>query len=127
MPDGQDLTTRLARVDLHGNWDRTGSDFGAWSTPWTAAAARCSTARSSSWTYEQGDYDQDGTFVGYDLGDFDVVTVGTDSLVATTEVSADFSCRRQLSRLGKDRYRAPGSRSRARPCAGAAAPTTWAA
>lgn len=102
VPDGQDLTTRLARVDLHGNWDRTGSD---WGLVYAVDSSRSEVLDRQILFVglRQGDYDQNGTFVGYDLGDFDVVTVGTDSLVATTEVSADLSWRQDFSRLGKDR------------------------
>jgi len=102
VPDGQDLTTRLARVDLHGRWDRAGSD---WGLVYAVDSSRSEVLDRQILFVglRQGDYDQSGAFVGYDLGDFDVVTVGTDSLVATTEVSADLSWRQDFAMLGKDR------------------------
>jgi hypothetical protein len=102
VPAGQDLTTRLARIDLHGRWDRVGSD---WGLVYAVDSSRSEVLDRQILFVglRQGDYDQSGAFVGYDLGDFDVVTVGTDSLVATTEVSADLSWRQDFALLGKDR------------------------
>jgi hypothetical protein len=50
-----------------------------------------------------GDYDGNGDFVGQSRGDYNVVTVGTDSLVATTEARADLIWRQDFARLGRDR------------------------
>jgi hypothetical protein len=102
VPDGQDLATRLARIDLHGRWERTGSD---WGLVYAVDSSRSEVLDRQILFVglRQGDYDQSGAFVGYDLGDFDVVTVGTDSLIATTEVSADLSWRQDFAVLGKDR------------------------
>ncbi len=102
VPDGPDLTTRLARIDLHGRWERTGSD---WGLVYAVDSSRSEVLDRQILFVglRQGDYDQSGAFVGYDLGDFDVVTVGTDSLIATTEVSADLSWRQDFAVLGKDR------------------------
>ena len=53
--------------------------------------------------FRQGDYAQDGSYVGYQQGDYRVMTVGTDSLVSTTEASADLTWRQGFSFLGRER------------------------
>ena len=52
----------------------------------------------------QGDFNQDGQYVGEGLGEFDLVLAGTDSLVATTGVRADLNWRQGFAFLGKDRW-----------------------
>jgi hypothetical protein len=102
VPGGADLTTRLAKVQLSGRWDRTGSD---WGLIYGIDNSRTEVLdRQVVYIGErQGDYNQNGDFVGHQLGDFNVVTVGTDSLVATTEVTADFTWRQNFNFLGRDR------------------------
>jgi len=99
VPGGADLTTRLAKVQLSGRWDRTGSD---WGLIYGIDNSRTEVLdRQVVYIGErQGDYNQNGDFVGHQLGDFNVVTVGTDSLVATTEVTGDFTWRQDFGFLG---------------------------
>jgi hypothetical protein len=52
----------------------------------------------------QGDYNQDGEFVGKGQGDYTVVLAATDSLVATTAVQADLNWRQGFQFLGADRW-----------------------
>ncbi len=101
VPGGADLTTRLAKLQLSGRWDRTGSD---WGLTYGVDNSRTEVLdRQVVFVGQrQGDYNQNGDFVGHDLGDFNVVTVGTDSLVATTEVSADLTWRQDYAFLGRD-------------------------
>ena len=100
VPGGADLTTRLAKLQLSGRWDRTGSD---WGLVYGVDNSRTEVLdRQVVYVGERlGDYNQNGDFVGHDLGDFNVVTAGTDSLVATTEVSADFTWRQDFAFLGR--------------------------
>jgi len=101
VPGGQDLDTRLAKLQVSGRWDDTGSD---WGLAYGIDNSRTEVLdRQVVYVGErQGDYNQNGDFVGYELGDFNVVTVGTDSLVATTEVSADLTWRQDFGFLGRD-------------------------
>lgn len=102
VPDGADRTTRLAKLRLAGRWDDLGSDWGL-----TYAVDNSRTeVLDRQVVYvglQQGDYNQAGDFVGQNLGDFNVVTVGTDSLVATTEVTADLTWRQDFGFLGRER------------------------
>ena len=100
VPEGQDLTTRLAKLQLSGRWDRTGTD---WGLVYGIDNSRTEVLdRQVVYIGERlGDYNQNGDFVGHNLGDFNVVTVGTDSLVATTEVTADLTWRQDFGFLGR--------------------------
>ncbi len=102
VPGGRDLVTRLAKVQLSGRWDATGSD---WGLIYGVDNSRTEVLdRQVVYVGERaGDYNQNGDYVGRQLGDFDVVTVGTDSLVATTEVVADLTWRQDFGFLGRDR------------------------
>lgn len=101
VPDGRDLVTRLAKVQLSGRWDDTGSD---WGLTYGVDNSRTEVLdRQVVYVGERsGDYNQNGDYVGRQLGDFNVVTVGTDSLVATTEVVADLTWRQDYGFLGRD-------------------------
>jgi len=103
VPDGADLTTRLAKVRLAGRWPSLGSD---WGLVYGVDNSRTEVLdRQIVYVGDRsGDYNQAGDYVGRELGDYQVVTVGTDSLVATTEVSADLTWRQDFSPLGADRW-----------------------
>ena len=98
-PDGPDETTRLARLDLAGRWDRTASD---WSLGYRVDNSRTEVLdRQIVFVGEsQGDFNEDGDFVGDDQGAYDVVLAGTDSLVATTAVRGDLRWRQGFAFLG---------------------------
>ena len=102
VPGGADRRTRLAKAYLSGAWPGMGSD---WSLQYGVDNSRTEVLdRQVVFVGErQGDYNQDGDFVGRNLGDYNVRTVGTDSLVATTEVTADLAWRQDFARLGRDR------------------------
>ncbi|HPF35050.1 MAG TPA: hypothetical protein P5571_04815 [Candidatus Krumholzibacteria bacterium] len=102
VPDGADRTTRLAKLRLTGRWDDLGSD---WGLSYGVDNSRTEVLdRQVVYVgLQQGDYNQAGDFVGTNLGEFNVVTVGTDSLVATTEVAADLTWRQDFGFLGRDR------------------------
>ncbi len=102
-PGQAEQTTRLARLDLSGQWDRTGSD---WSLGYRVDNSRTEVLdRQVVFVGEsQGDYNQDGDFVGNNLGDHDMVLAGTDSLVATTAVLADLNWRQDFKFLGGKRW-----------------------
>ena len=101
VPGGQDLTTRLAKIQLSGRWDEIGSD---WGLIYGVDNSRTEVLdRQIVYVGENaGNYNQNGDYMGLQLGDFDVVTVGTDSLVATTEVSADLTWRQDFGWLGRE-------------------------
>jgi hypothetical protein len=101
-PVGPDQTTRLAKVELHGRWDAVGSD---WGLTYALDNSRVEVLdRQVVYVgLRSGDYDGNGDFVGQSRGDYNVVTVGTDSLVATTEARADLTWRQDFARLGRDR------------------------
>ncbi len=103
QPDGPVETTRLARLDLAGRWERTGSD---WSLGYRVDNSRSEVLdRQIVFVGErQGDFDQDGDYVGRELGDYDVVLAGTDSLVATTAVRGDLRWRQGFGFLGRERW-----------------------
>ncbi len=102
LPDDQEETTRLARLDLGGDWPRLGSD---WNLSYSVDNSRTEVlARQVLFVgLGEGRYDQAGNFLGEGRGDYDVVLAGTDSLVATTAVRADLSWQQDMSVLGKDR------------------------
>ncbi|MBM4131809.1 hypothetical protein FJ250_12415 [bacterium] len=103
QPDGPVETTRLARLDLAGRWERAGSD---WSLGYRVDNSRSEVLdRQIVFVGErQGDFDQDGDYVGRDQGDYDVVLAGTDSLVATTAVRGDLRWRQGFRFLGRERW-----------------------
>ncbi len=92
-------TTRLAKLQLAGNWPRSRSD---WSLAYGIDNSRTEVLeRQVVFAGErQGDYNQAGDFVGRNQGDFNVVYAGTDSLVATTEASLDLTWRQDFGFLG---------------------------
>ena len=99
-PGSADQTTRLAKINLSGGWRATGTD---WSLIYGVDNSRTEVLdRQIVFVgVRQGDYDQEGRFVGRNLGDFTVLTVGTDSLVATTEATADLNWRQDFGFLGR--------------------------
>ncbi len=101
--DSPEQTTRLARVQLAGNWARTISD---WSLGYRVDNSRTEVFdRQVVFVGEnQGDYNLDGDYMGPDQGNFNVVMAGTDSLVATTRVQVDFQLRQGFGFLGSDRW-----------------------
>ena len=103
VPDGADLSTRLAKVRLTGRWPSLGSD---WGLIYGVDNSRTEVLdRQIVFVGDRlGDYNQGGDYVGHELGDYRVVTVGTDSLVATTEVTADLTWRQDFGVLGDDRW-----------------------
>ncbi len=103
QPGGPDQTTRLGRVNLAGNWARTASD---WSLGYRVENSRAEVLdRQIVFVGDgQGDFDEDGRYLGAGQGDYDMVLVGTDSLVATTGVVTDLNWRQGFKFLGEDRW-----------------------
>lgn len=103
VPGGSDLTTRLARSTISADWNEIGSK---WSLAYNIDNSRAEVMdRQIVFVGDrEGDYNQNGDFVGLLQGDFNVVTVGTDSLVATTEVSSDLLWKQNFAFLGKDKF-----------------------
>ncbi len=102
-PDLPEQTTRLGQAVLAGKWARTLTDF--------SLGYRVDNSRTEVLDRQivfvgdrQGDYDQDGQFLGQDLGAYDMVLAGTDSLVATTAVKADLNWRQGFGFLGRERW-----------------------
>jgi hypothetical protein len=102
-PGGPESTTRLAKLELAGRWEHAGSD---WSLAYGVDNSRTEVLdRQVVFVGErQGDYNESGDFVGRNLGDFNVVFAGTDSLVATTAVAADVSWRQDFGFLGRRHF-----------------------
>lgn len=102
-PEGEDETTRLARVNLAGKWDRSASD---WSLGYRVENSRAEVlTRQLVFVGEgQGDFNEDGVFVGKEQGDYNLTLAGTDSLVATTGVRADLNWRQGFNFLGDGRW-----------------------
>ena len=100
--DGPEQTTRLAKLDLTAKWEDWGSD---WSLSYSVDNSRIEVLdRQVVFVGErQADYNEAGDFVGRNQGDFNVVLVGTDSLVATTAVITDLTWRQDFGFLGRDR------------------------
>ncbi len=95
--------TRLGRATLNGRWEEIGTDL--------TLGYRVDNSRTEVLDRQivfvgdrQGDYDQDGRFVGQDLGAYDMVLAGTDSLIATTAVRADLNWMQDFAFLGRDRW-----------------------
>lgn len=103
QPAGPVESTRLARLDLAGRWERTGSD---WSLGYRVDNSRSEVLDRQIVFVgdQQGDFDEDGDYVGQDLGDYDVVLAGTDSLVATTAVRGDLRWRQSFAFLGRENW-----------------------
>jgi len=103
QPGLPDETTRLARLNLSGNWDKVFSD---WSLGYRLDNSRAAVlSRQILFVGEGlGDYNQDGEFVGKGQGDYTVILAATDSLVATTSVQADLNWRQGFQFLGADRW-----------------------
>ncbi len=103
QPGGPDQTTRLGRVNLAGHWARTASD---WSLGYRVENSRAEVLdRQIVFVGEnQGDFNEDGLYLGEARGDHDLVLVGTDSLVATTGVIADLNWRQGFNFLGAKRW-----------------------
>ena len=103
QPGGPDETTRLGRVNLAGTWDRTASD---WSLGYRVENSRAEVLdRQIVFVGDgQGEFNEDGLFVGPGQGDHDMILVGTDSLVATTGVVADLNYRQGFKFLGEQRW-----------------------
>ena len=102
-PGGPGETTRLARIDLGGRWERTASD---WSLGYRVDNSRTEVLdRQITFVGErQGDFDEDGRYVGDGLGAYDMVLAGTDSTVATTAVRGDLRWRQGFAFLGRNRW-----------------------
>jgi hypothetical protein len=102
-PAGTAETTRLARVDLSGRWERSLSD---WSLGYRVDNSRTEVLdRQILFVGDrQGDFNENGDYVGIDQGDYDVVVAGTDSLVATTAVRGDVRWRQGFGFLGRERW-----------------------
>lgn len=102
-PDGREESTRLGRLDLSGAWPRAQSD---WSLGYRVdnSRARVLDRQIVYVGQRQGDYDQDGNYLGIDQGDYDVILAATDSLVATTAVQTDLRWRQGFGFLGKERW-----------------------
>lgn len=102
-PAGPAETTRLARVDLAGRWDRSSSD---WSLGYRVDNSRTEVLdRQIVFVGErQGDFNENGDYVGNDQGGYNVVLAGTDSLVATTAVRGDLRWRQGFAFLGREHW-----------------------
>lgn len=102
-PDGTEESTRLGRLDLSGAWPRLQTD---WSVGYRVdnSRARVLDRQIVYVGTRQGDYDQDGNYLGIDQGEYDVILAATDSLVATTAVQTDVRWRQGFGFLGKDRW-----------------------
>jgi len=102
-PVTPEQTTRLARINLAGDWKATAS---TWSLGYKVDNSRTEVLdRQIVFVGEnQGDYNQEGIFVGSGRGDYNVILAGTDSLVATTAVIADLNWRQGFSFLGEGRW-----------------------
>ncbi len=102
-PDMAEESTRLARVNLAGVWDRSASD---WSLGYRVDNSR-SEVRDRQIVFVgegQGDYNRDGQYVGPEQGDHDLILAGTDSLLATTAVEVDLHWRQGFKFLGADQW-----------------------
>ncbi len=103
QPDLPEQTTRLARLNLSGDWDRLFSD---WAIGYRVDNSRTPVLdRQILFVGEGlGDYNQDGEYIGKGQGDYAVVFAASDSLVATTAVQADLNWRQGFQFLGADRW-----------------------
>lgn len=102
-PGLPEQSTRLGQVNLSGRWERALSD---WSLGYRVENSRTEVLDRQIVFVgpNQGDFDQDGQYVGEELGEYDMVLAGTDSLVATTAVRADLNWRQGFGFLGPGRW-----------------------
>jgi hypothetical protein len=100
--DGPEQTTRLGRINISGLWTKSASD---WSLGYRLDNSRTQVLdRQIVFVGEgQGDYNENGNYLGPGQGDFDLVQAVTDSLLATTAVVADLQWRQGFAFLGKDK------------------------
>jgi len=98
--DSPDQTTRLGRLNLSGQWARTASD---WSLGYRLDNSRTRVLdRQIVFVGDgQGDYNENGDYLGPGLGDHDLVQAATDSMLATTAVVTDLHWRQGFGFLGK--------------------------
>ena len=103
QPDQPEETTRLARLNLSGKWDKAFSD---WSLGYRVDNSRAAVLdRQIIFVGEGlGDYNENGEYVGKGQGAYTVSLAATDSLVATTSVSTDLNWRQGFQFLGADRW-----------------------
>lgn len=103
VSDGPEQKTRLGRVNLAGQWEPTASD---WSLGYRVDNSRTQVLdRQLIYVGErQGDYNENGDYLGPDLGAYDLIQAATDSLLATTGVVADLHWRQGFRFLGQDRW-----------------------
>lgn len=103
LPTGQEESTRLGRANVSGSWAGTGSN---WSLGYRVDNSRSRVLdRQVVYVGELlGDYDQDGRYLGIDLGNYDVILAATDSLVATTAVQSDLRWHQGFAFLGKENW-----------------------
>ncbi|PID78936.1 hypothetical protein CSB20_12640, partial [bacterium DOLZORAL124_64_63] len=102
-PGRPEQRTRLGRLNLAGQWERLGSD---WSLGYRLDNSRTQVLdRQLVYVGErQGDYNENGDYLGEDLGSYDLIQAATDSLLATTGVVADLNWRQGFGFLGQDRW-----------------------
>ncbi|MGD9548036.1 MAG: hypothetical protein AB7V45_10920 [Candidatus Krumholzibacteriia bacterium] len=102
-PGLPEQSTRLGQVNLSGRWERAMSD---WSLGYRVENSRTEVLDRQIVFVgpNQGDFDQDGQYVGDEQGEYDMVLAGTDSLVATTGVRADLNWRQGFGFLGPRRW-----------------------
>jgi len=95
-----DQTTRLGRLNLAGQWDQTASD---WSLGYRLDNSRTRVLdRQIVFVGDgQGDYNENGDYLGPGLGDHNMVQAATDSMLATTAVVADLIWRQGFGFLGQ--------------------------
>ncbi len=100
--EGPDQSTRLGRLNVSGQWDRTVSD---WSFGYRLDNSRSRVLdRQIVFVGEgNGDYNENGDYLGPGLGEYNLVQAATDSLVATTAVVVDMNWRQGFQFLGKDK------------------------
>ncbi len=103
QPGLPEQTTRLGQTVISGKWQRTATDF--------SLGYRVDNSRTEVLDRQilfvgdrQGDFDQDGRYLGENLGSFDMILAGTDSLVATTAVKADLNWRQGFDFLGREHW-----------------------
>jgi len=103
QPDQPEQTTRLARLNVSGNWGRSASD---WSLGYRLDNSRTAVLdRQVVFVGEGlGDYNENGEYLGPGQGDYNVIIAGTDSLVAATGVVADLLWRQGFKWLGADHW-----------------------
>lgn len=101
--DSPDQTTRLGRLNLSGQWAKTASD---WSLGYRLDNSRTRVLdRQIIFVGDgQGDYNENGDYLGPGLGDHNMVLAATDSMLATTSVVTDLHWRQGFGFLGKKKW-----------------------